>query len=64
MSDVISYNCKKADITCAVSTKHKGMILKVKGEKELQVLLTWSQVEELAREIEDAQERKQDGEEE
>ena len=64
MSDVISYNCKKAEIACAVSKKHGGMILKLKGEKELQVLLTWSQVDELAVEIEDAQQRKQDGEEE
>jgi len=64
MREKISYNCKKALISCAVSTEHKGIILKFKGEKELQVLLTWSQVEELVVEIEDAQERKQDGEEE
>jgi hypothetical protein len=64
LSDVISYNCKKAAIICAVSKLHQGMILKFKGEKELQLLLTWDQADELVSEVEHAQQRREDGEKE
>jgi hypothetical protein len=40
------------------------MILKFKGEKELQLLLTWDQADELVSEVEHAQQRREDGEKE